>query len=208
MTTFERDKIGAQKIKTQFFQDKFYSLNTYLASLRAAKLDTFTHFIFSNLPLCSQSINSLIYVYSLQIPNCFLWVLDHSRDRTSLYYRRRKNFSALPPELSQVQPITWAFHSIKKLEKPPDSWLLKQLSIYLPKQLGIIISKSDFQATIHSDIVYYPIDISPSKWCIERYCHSWPNLTSPNPTKWSNTLKQFVDFWVCLTISWGWPLKD
>ena len=33
-----------------------------------------------------------------------------------------------------------------------------------------------------------------------------------NPTKWSNTLKQFVDnswriVWECLTILWGWRLK-
>ena len=35
---------------------------------------------------------------------------------------------------------------------------------------------------------------------------------SANPTKWTNTLKQFVGCyrricWVCLTILWGWPLK-
>ena len=34
-----------------------------------------------------------------------------------------------------------------------------------------------------------------------------------NPTKWSNTFKQFVDYfwridWVCLAILWGWRLKD
>ena len=33
-----------------------------------------------------------------------------------------------------------------------------------------------------------------------------------NPTKWSNTLKQFIGnsqwiVWVCLTIVWGWRLK-
>ena len=36
---------------------------------------------------------------------------------------------------------------------------------------------------------------------------------SANPTKWSNTLKQSVGIsrgidWVCLTILWGWRLKD
>ena len=35
---------------------------------------------------------------------------------------------------------------------------------------------------------------------------------SANPTKWSVTLKQFVDccrrmVWVCLTILWGWRIK-
>ena len=35
---------------------------------------------------------------------------------------------------------------------------------------------------------------------------------SANPTKWSNTFKQFVGIskqivWVCLTIMWGWRLK-
>ena len=38
------------------------------------------------------------------------------------------------------------------------------------------------------------------------------NPLSPNPTKWSNTLKQFIGnsrriVWVCLTILWDWRLK-
>ena len=38
------------------------------------------------------------------------------------------------------------------------------------------------------------------------------NPLSADPTKWSNTLKQFVDksrliVWVCLTILWGWRLR-
>ena len=34
------------------------------------------------------------------------------------------------------------------------------------------------------------------------------NPLSANPTKWPNTLKQFVgNVWVCLTILWGWCLK-
>ena len=49
----EREKIGAQKIKIFFFQDKFYSLKArvhfvtvllYQATWRAAKLGIFTHF--------------------------------------------------------------------------------------------------------------------------------------------------------------------
>ena len=39
------------------------------------------------------------------------------------------------------------------------------------------------------------------------------NTLSANPTKWLNTLKQFVGccrqiVWVCLNISCGWRLKD
>ena len=41
----------------------------------------------SDLPRCRQSIDSLIYLYSMQIPSCFLWVLHHNRDHTSSYYR-------------------------------------------------------------------------------------------------------------------------
>ena len=41
-------------------------------------------------------MNSLIYVYSIQNPSCFLGVLAHSRDHTS-NYRRPKKFSLLPP---------------------------------------------------------------------------------------------------------------
>ena len=63
---------GAQKIKKVFFQDRFYSLKAhanyfttliYLATWRAAKLGIFTHFTSINLPQCSQSINSQMYVY-------------------------------------------------------------------------------------------------------------------------------------------------
>ena len=41
---------------------------------------------------------------------------------------------------------------------------------------------------------------------------SFFNTLSANPTKWSNTLKQFVSFcrrivWMCLTILQGWRLK-
>ena len=101
---FGREKIGAQKLKKQiFFHDKFYpskahvyyfTVLIYLATWRAAKLGIFTHFMFTNLPWCSQSINSLIYVYSIQIPSCFLWVLDPSCNRTSSsYYLCPKKFS-------------------------------------------------------------------------------------------------------------------
>ena len=39
------------------------------------------------------------------------------------------------------------------------------------------------------------------------------NPLSANPTKWTNTLKQFVGccpriVWVCLTILWDWRLKS
>ena len=45
--------------------------------------------------------------------------------------------------------------------------------------------------------------------------HCWKLGLTPlnaNPTKWSNTLKQFIGnsrriIWVCLTILWGWRLK-
>ena len=89
-----------------FFQDKFYSLKAhahyftvliYLAAWRAVKLGIFTHFTFPNLTQCSQSINSLIYVYSIQVPGCLLRVLDHSHDCTSLYYIRPRKFFCITP---------------------------------------------------------------------------------------------------------------
>ena len=101
---FGRKKISTQKIKKQlFFQDMFYPLKThahyftlliYLATWGAAKLGIFTHFMFTNLPRRSQSISSLLH----RFPAAFL-ALDHSRDRTSLHYRRpNKNF---------VLPLKW-----------------------------------------------------------------------------------------------------
>ena len=104
-------KVGAQKIKkkTIFFHNKFYSLKAhahyftvliYLATWRAAKLGIFTHFTFINLSQCSQSINSLTYVSSMQIPSCFLWVLDCRCYCTSSYYRS-------PPPKKSILPYEW-----------------------------------------------------------------------------------------------------
>ena len=45
------------------------------------------------------------------------------------------------------------------------------------------------------------------------YLHIWSEFAlRASPTKWSDTLKQFVGccrriVWVCLTIFWGWRLK-
>ena len=71
----------------------------YLPTWRAGKLGIFTHFTFTNLLWCSKSMNSLIYVYSIQIPSSFLGVLDHSRYHTSSYYRRP--LPKLPPAITQ-----------------------------------------------------------------------------------------------------------
>ena len=63
------------------------------------------------------------------------------------------------------------------------------------------------------------VDLKVFSWW---FCQIFPNeilySTCDNPlsanhTKWSNTLKQFVGknrriVWVCLTILWGWHLKD
>ena len=102
-------KSALKKLKKQFFfQNKLYSFKarahyfadlTHLTIWRAAKLGIFTHFTFTKLPQCNQSINSLIYVYSVQIPSCFLWVwvLNDSHGRTSSYYWHPKSFSVLSP---------------------------------------------------------------------------------------------------------------
>ena len=59
-------------LKNNFFQNKFYSLKAHahyftvlicLATSRVAKLGIGTHFMSINLPQCSQSIKSLMYVY-------------------------------------------------------------------------------------------------------------------------------------------------
>ena len=76
-------KLVPKKLKELFFfQYMLYSLKAhahyftvfiYLETWRGTKLSIFTHFTFTNLPWCSQSMNSLmnslIYVYSLQIPS-------------------------------------------------------------------------------------------------------------------------------------------
>ena len=56
-------------------------------------LVSFFHFTFANLPRCSQSMKSLIYIYTL-----YRSPADHRHDHTSLYYQHPKRFSALTPD--------------------------------------------------------------------------------------------------------------
>ena len=50
-------------------------------------------------------------------------------------------------------------------------------------------------------------------WNKVKHWYKCVRSLSANPTKWTNTLKQFVDFcrqivWLCLTILWGWCLMS
>ena len=54
---------------------------------------------------------------------------------------------------------------------------------------------------------------SRSEWCNNTVYSNLFNPSSANPTKWANSLKQFVGscrriVWMCLTIFWGWDLKN
>ena len=69
-------KLSPKKLKNNFFQYMLYSLKghahyftvfIYLETWRGPKLGIFIHFTFTNLPQCSESMNS--YVYSIQIPS-------------------------------------------------------------------------------------------------------------------------------------------
>ena len=68
---------------TEFYSLKhhahYFTVLTYLAPWRGAKLGIFIYFTFTNLPWCTD-------------PSCFLWVLHHSYDRTSSYYCCPKKF--------------------------------------------------------------------------------------------------------------------
>ena len=113
MTAFGCKEIGAQKIKKAiFFQYMLYSLKAHahcftvfinLETWRGAKIGIFTHFIFTNLPWCIQSMNSLIYVYSLQIPS---WSQTWSHFFVLL--PPKKKFLYYP--LMGLQFWPWSFH--------------------------------------------------------------------------------------------------
>ena len=70
----------------------------YLKIWRRDKLGIFTHFTFTNLPRSSQSMNSLVYVYSTQIPS---W--SHSWSHFFVLLPPKK-FSVLPPDGFFVLP--------------------------------------------------------------------------------------------------------
>ena len=107
MTTFGLEKISPRKsAPNNFFPQQVlyvkgscscFTLLIHLATCRTATLGIFTHFTFMNLPRCSRTINSLINVYSIQIPAAFYRCLI-SHDHTSSYYLRPKKLSVLRPE--------------------------------------------------------------------------------------------------------------
>ena len=54
--------------------------------------------------------------------------------------------------------------------------------------------------------------IDTSNICLKNFKVLYFNPLGVNPTKWLNTVKQFVGccrqiVWVCMTIFWGWRLK-
>ena len=114
VTAFGREKIGTQKFLKKIFQDNFYSLKAhahyftvfiYLATWRAAKLGIFTH-IFTNLPQCSQSMNSLIYIYILYTDLQVLFI--------SAWSQSWSHFFMLPlPKKISVSPLVWPLGQIR-----------------------------------------------------------------------------------------------
>ena len=94
VNTFELNNIGAKNNKAHAH---YFTVLICLATWRAAKLGICTHFTSINLPHCSQSIMSLMYVYytdpHLFLIECLILVVS-----TSLYHRRP------PPKKSYVLP--------------------------------------------------------------------------------------------------------
>ena len=80
--------------------------------------------MFTNLPRCSQSMNSLTYV---QTPSCFLYVLELSRDHTSLYYRRLKKVLYYP---CGSITFTLAGLNIENLYKRMGTWAFLEFNAY------------------------------------------------------------------------------
>ena len=72
-----------------------------LSNLKSSEtLYFFSHFKLTNFPQCSQSNNSLMYVYFLQIPTCFLWVLDQSSFHFGCAITTQKGFPIPPVSIS------------------------------------------------------------------------------------------------------------
>ena len=78
----------------------------------------------------------------------------------------------------------------------------KSMIIHKP----IFLDKASFDSYIVHKETERRVSMDTGNWItFNRLCD--------NLKKWLNTLKQFVSFcwrfvWVCLTILWGWHLKD
>ena len=95
VTTFGHDKISNQKIKKQFFS-KISSILQRLMQITSLLNLVFLLILrpYTYPNVCKASTHQCMYI--IQIFSCSLWVLDHSRDRTSSYYCRRKKMSITP----------------------------------------------------------------------------------------------------------------
>ena len=79
-----------------------FTVLIYLATWRAAKLGIFSHFMFANLPWCSQSMNSLIYI--LYTDPQLLFMSAWSQSWSHFILVLPKKISVLPPDnISKVQ---------------------------------------------------------------------------------------------------------
>ena len=104
-------KSAPKKLRTIFFQDKFYSLTDqayyftiliYLSTWRVVKLGIFSHFTSTNLSRCSQSNKLLMYVYyaysQLLFMSAWSQKCSHSRDGLLRNTAAQKKISVLPPD--------------------------------------------------------------------------------------------------------------
>ena len=85
------------KIRYSHAHAHYFIVFIYLATWRAAKLDIFTHFFFTNLPWCSQSMNSLI---------CILYT-DPQLLFMSAWSQSWSHFFVLPPPKIILCIIPW-----------------------------------------------------------------------------------------------------
>ena len=118
-----------------------HSFFKFISGILIVYMITWYFYLFyvQKLTWCSQSMNSLIYVCSIKIFSCFLWVLYHSSDHTSSDYCHPKKFSVLPPDRSSFAFLNsnmgglfrssfWGGGEGGKISPPP---ALKRVSIML-----------------------------------------------------------------------------
>ena len=123
--------------------------------------------------------------------NCFSQLLKHP---VSFSFILHKN---------AVHVNSFEWHSQLKNQS-------RKFLYFIPANTYFIYVFSLLDCTLSSVIVV----LAKTVYCWHYYtlCKIF-NLSSANPTKWSNTLKQCVGFcrrivWVCLTTSWSWRLKS
>ena len=133
----------------------------------------FCSFYVQTYPQCSQSINSLIDIYSVHIPSCFLWVPDHSQWHAQCFCTH------IPGH------VMWNQLSIKALsQKAAPIFFIWKLSLRQKRRLKVVGTFRKYGWCMHI-LNHKNVTISQT-WPFSVVYYCWPPIFRNPCSSWNN----------------------